>query len=148
VRDVDPEAGDATVEPEVEDVLELRADRVVPPVEVRLLAMEEVQVVLAASLIALPRRAAAEDAHPVVRRPAAGARVGPDVPVAMGRVAAAARGDEPRVLVARVVGDEVEHDADAALAGGVDQRLEVRERAEVRVHVAVVGDVEPPVGVR
>ena len=50
VRDVDTEAGDAAVEPEAEDAVELGADVRVPPVEVGLLGRELVQVVaLAAS---------------------------------------------------------------------------------------------------
>src|SRR5581483_8880996 len=107
VRDVDPDAGDATLEPVTEDVVERRADVVVPPVEVGLLREEVVQVVLTARAVELPR-APAERGLPVVRRRTVRLRVAPDVPVAPRVVV------EPRVLVRGVVRDEVEHDADAA----------------------------------
>ena len=47
VRDVDAEPGDAAVEPEPQDPVELVADLLVPPVEVGLLGQEVLQVVLA-----------------------------------------------------------------------------------------------------
>jgi hypothetical protein len=49
------------------------------------------------------------------------------------------------MAVARVVGDEVEQYADAAPARLGDERVEVLERAERGVHVAVVRDVVAPV---
>ena len=49
------------------------------------------------------------------------------------------------MLVARVVRDEVEDDADAALRGFGDELLGVGERAERGVDAAVVGDVVAPV---
>ena len=54
VRDVDAESGDAAVEPEPQDPLELRRDLRVPPVEVGLLRREVVQVVPAAFLVERP----------------------------------------------------------------------------------------------
>src|SRR5207302_8962407 len=74
VRDVDPEAADAAVEPEADDRLELRADVRVPPVEVRLLRREVVQVVHPALLVERPGGSAAECSAPVV-----GDLVDPDV---------------------------------------------------------------------
>ena len=56
VCDVDPEAGDAAVEPEAEDALELRSHARVPPVEVGLLGREVVQVVAPALRVDRPRR--------------------------------------------------------------------------------------------
>jgi hypothetical protein len=47
-----------------------------------------------------------------------------------------------------VVRDDVEHDADPALARGRDEPVEVVERAEVGVDGGVVGDVVAPVDVR
>ena len=67
VRDVDPEAGDAAVEPEAEDPVELVANLVAPPVQVGLLRQEVVEVVLAAALVERPC-GAVEDRDPVVRR--------------------------------------------------------------------------------
>ena len=51
-------------------------------------------------------------------------------------------------LIARVVGHPVEHDLDRARVAGRDQLVEVGQRAEDRVDVAVVGDVVAEVGHR
>ena len=147
VADVDPPAGDAARVPEAQDLVERVAHLVVPPVEVRLARQEVVQVVLAGRLVQLPGRAA-EVRQPVVRRPAVRRRVGPDVEVAVARVAPRRRVDEPRVAVARVVRDQVEQHRHVALAARRDERVEVRERAEVGMDVAVVRDVVAPVVVR
>ncbi len=146
VADVDAEAGDPPVPPVPHDVVEGVAHIVAPPVEVGLLPLEVVQEVLAAGLVELPGRTP-EDADPVVRRPAAGRRIGPDVPVAVDGVAPVPGVDEPGVLIAGVVRDQVEQDADAAPPGLVDQGVEIVEGAEVGVDVAVVGDVVTPVTV-
>ena len=55
---------------------------------------------------------------------------------------------EPRVLVGAVVRDPVQDDLDVARVALRDQLVEVRERAEHRVDVAVVGDVVAEVGHR
>ncbi len=141
VADVDPEAGDPAVEPEAQDVVEGLADVVAPPVEVGLARQEVVEVVLAGGLVERPRRAAE------VREPVVGC-LRPDVEVAVLGLRAGQRVDEPRVPVARVVGDEVEQHADAAAARLGDQRVHVLERPELRVHAGVVGDVVAPVVVR
>ena len=51
VRDVDAEPGDPPVEPEPEDLAELRVHGGLPPVQVRLAGQEIVQVVLAAGVV-------------------------------------------------------------------------------------------------
>ena len=135
VRDVDAEARDAAVEPVAEDPVEFVPHVRVPPVEIRLLDRELVQVVALAARVVLPRSAAGEDRPPVVRDV-----LRPDVVL---RAVA-----EPRVAVGGVVRDEIEPDADAALARGGDQRVEVVERAVVGMDVEVVGDVVAPVDVR
>ena len=135
VRDVDAEAGDAAVEPVAEDLLELRANIVVPPVEIGLLRCELVQVVEPALRVVLPRGVAGEDRLPVVRDLGR-----PDV--VLGTVG------EPVVLVGGVVRHEVEPDVDPAGARAGDQRVEVVERPELGMHRAVVGDVVAPVDIR
>ena len=151
VADVDAEAGGAAVEPEAQDPVELLDEVRVPPVEVRLLGDEVVQVPLAGHLVEAPGRPA-EGALPVVREGAVGVAgwvpVGPDVPVAVGGVAGGAGVEEPRVLVAGVVRHQVHEHADVPLGRGRDQLVEVGQRAERRVDVAVVGDVVAPVLVR
>ena len=135
MRDVDPEAAHAAVEPVAENVVELVADRGVPPVEVGLLGRELVQVVLPPRAVELPGGLAGEDRLPVVRDP-----LRPDV--VLGPVA------EPRVPVGGVIGHEVEPDVDATRACSGDQRIEVVEGPVVGVHGPVVGHVVAPVDVR
>ncbi len=147
VGDVDAEAVDATVEPEAQDRLELLADLVVQPVEIRLLDVEQVQVPLAWRPVGLgdagPRRTA-ERALPVVRRlPAArAASVAEHVP---GPLPAARAGRqrllEPLVLIGGVVGDDVHDHPQAEGVGVGEQAVHVGERAEARIDVPVVGDV-------
>src|SRR6266511_2409080 len=146
VGDVDPEACDPAVEPEAEDVVERVADGRIPPVEVRLLGEEVVQVPLARLFVEGPG-GTAEDAAPVVRRVVAAA-VRPDVPVAVPGRAGRARVLEPVVPVARVVGDDVEEDPDPLPPRLRNQLIEAVEAAELGMDVAVVGDVVAPVGVR
>ena len=55
---------------------------------------------------------------------------------------------EPGMLPGGVVRDEVEEDLDAGAMGGLDQAVEVLERAEDRVDIAVVADVVAEVGHR
>ena len=147
VAHVDAEPGDTTVEPEPQDAVELVPDRVAPPVEVGLLHEEMVQVALPGAHVGLPG-GAEESADPVVGWPAVGLRVRPHVPVPMLGVAARAGVHEPRVLHARVVRHQVEEHAQAEAPSLGDQRVEVVEGPEVRMHAHVVGDVIAPVGVR
>ena len=59
MRDVDPEAGDAAIEPVAEDAVELGPQVGVPPVEVGLLDRELMQVVAPAPRVVLPGAPAA-----------------------------------------------------------------------------------------
>ncbi len=147
VDDVHPEAVDAAVEPPAQHLVDRLAHRRVLPVEVRLLAGEQVQVVVAARLVQLPGRPG-EERRPVGRlgagqRPAA-------IPARGGRHQYQSRlgsswlraaGREPRVLVRGVVDDDVDDDLDPALVGAGHERVEVGQRAEDRVDVLVVADV-------
>src|SRR5215831_3072461 len=74
---VDPEAVHAASEPEAHDILHRGDDLGVPPIQVRLLRVERVQVPAAAYVVTAPGRAA-EHRAPVVRRPVDRR---PDVPV-------------------------------------------------------------------
>ena len=154
VGHVDTEAVDAAVEPEAQDRAELLLHLLVVPVEVRLRRVEDVQIPLAGRAVglrhALPH-AAAEHRLPVVRRQLAvlAAAVAEDV----ARALRAARRRlerllEPGVLVGGVVGHEVDDHPDAAGVGGCQHLVEVGQRAEQRVDVAVVGHVVAGVALR
>ena len=146
VDDVHPEAVHPAVEPPAHHRVDGLADLGVLPVEVRLLAGEEMQVVVAARLVVGPR-GPGEEALPVgrfgsrrsARHPLA--RGTPPVPVALRVVGRRARLHEPRVLVAGVVDDEVHHQAHPALVQGRHEVVDVGQRAEGRVDVLVVADV-------
>jgi hypothetical protein len=144
---VDAEPVHPAVEPEPQDCLEFRPHLVVRPVQVGLLGGEQVQVPLARGAVRLgdpsPRQAA-EVAPPVVgwfiaTRPAAISEevAGPLPAARRGRE----RGPEPRMLVRGVVGDEVDDDPQTQGMSVADKLIEVSERAEVRVDVAIVPDV-------
>ena len=132
-------------------VVELRADLRVLPVEVGLLGGEQVEVPLARRADAGPRRAA-EDGQPVVRRLAA-VRAPPGAEdVALARSGCPARPPAPpgttraRSLV--WFGTMSTMTRSPSAWASADQLVEVRQRAEDRVDVAVVGDVVPSVGHR
>jgi len=143
---VEAQAVDAAVQPEAQGVVHGGLDLGVVPVEVRLLRGEGVQVVLTGGLVEGPGGAdGAEGGLPVVGRPAVGGGVAPDVPIALGARAARAGLQEPRVLLGGVVRHPVEDDLQAAGVGVREEGVEVVERAERRLDVAVVADVVPEV---
>jgi hypothetical protein len=142
VRHVDAEPVDAAVEPEAQDSAELLAHLLVRPVEVGLRRVEEMQVPLAVGHAG--PRGAAEDRLPVVGRQLARltAAIAEHVAGTLGGSRCGReRGLEPGVLVRRVVGHEVRDDPEAQLVSAAQHRVEVVERAEEGIHVAIVGDV-------
>ena len=149
VRDVDPEAVDAAVEPEAQDVDEHVADLGVAPVEVGLRGVEEVQVPLAVR-DARPR-VATEDRRPVVRRLGAvrSATLAEQVAGPLGAARPGGEGGaEPLVLAGGVVGHQVDDHLQPELVGRGEQVVRVGQRAEQRVDVAVVRHVVPVVVLR
>ena len=146
MRDVDPKAVDAAVEPEAEDLVEAVLHGLVMPVEIGLLGREEVEVVVARLLVERPGRAA-ECGRPGVRRAAVPA--GPEhVALPVGVRGVGDRVPKPLVLVGRVVGNNVDRHLDPALVRVGDELVEVGERAEERIDVDIVCDVVAVVGLR
>ena len=145
--DIDPEAVDTTAEPEPGHIVHCFADGRIPPVQVRLLTEERVEVVLAGALVVLPGRTA-EQAEPVVREGAVRPGVAPEVPIPAGVRQGRARLLEPGVSVGRVIGHVVNDDTELPPMSFVDEPVEGRERAEQRVDVLVIGDVVAEVGHR
>ena len=126
---VEPEAGHAELQPEADDLLDLLADPGIGHVEVGLEVVEAVVVPGAGLLVEGPGRVlVAGEHHPLAE--VARLVLRPHVPVAVRRRRVATRRLEPRVLVGRVVDDEVDDHPDAAVVGLVDQLDEVAERAE------------------
>ncbi len=137
---VEPEAVDAEPQPEACDVLHRVPDLRVLEVEVRLVAEEAVPEVLAADRVEGPvgrLRVHEDDAGVLV----AGGVVAPHVEVPVGAVGVGAGRLEPRVLVARVVHDQVDDHAHTSRVGLLDEGVEVREGAVLRRDRGVVGDV-------
>ena len=146
VDDVHAEAVDAAVEPPAHHRVDGLPHLRVLPVEVGLLAGEQVEEVLPRGLVELPRGAGEERApvrglRPRLTGPVAGAGRTPPVPVPLGTRRRRPRLDEPRVLVRGVVDDEVHDQLHAALVESREQPVQVVQAAEQRVDGLVVADV-------
>ena len=146
-RAVDAETADAQPFPEGDDLLHLRAHLRVLAVEVGLERVEAVVVPRLRHLVVGPRRLLHPREHHALV-PVGGLLVGPHVPVAVPGCRVGAGRLEPRVLVTRVVEDEVEHDPDAALVALGHELGEVAERPQRLADPVVVGDVVAAVAVR
>ncbi len=142
VRDcVHAEAVDAHVQPEPHDVDDFLDNARVVEVQVGLVRKEAVPVILVCNGIPGPVgffRVGKDDAGIGVQL----VRVGPHVKVTLGR----ARGREPSrlepgVLIGGVVDNQLHHDLHIALVGGVQEQLEVVDRAVTGVDRKVIGDV-------
>jgi hypothetical protein len=140
VDHVHAKAVDAAIEPEAQRVVHGLHHLRLVPVEIGLLAQEEMQVPLARGLVPGPGGIRAEGGAPVVGRNVRGT-VAPDVPAALGRIAPGTRLAKPRVLVTRVVGNPVDQHPQPALVGLGQQAVEVAKRAEERVDVAEIRHV-------
>ena len=144
---VEAEAVQAHVEPEGHRLQDRVVDGRVVEVEVRLVVEEPVPVVLLADRVPGPvRRLGVDEDDPGVLVLLVG--VGPHVEVAVGAVRVGPAGLEPRVLVTRVVHDEVDDHAEAALVRLVEELVEVLDGPDLREDVGVVGDVVAAVAQR
>ena len=149
VADVDAEAGGAAVEPEALDPVELLDEVRVPPVEVRLLGDEVVQVPLAGRRRRSSRPARRTSSASCWGRRRRGRRAGHRRPTRTSRGgrrhgrsgsrgttgAGRSSGSAPGPCSTRMFRSR----------RGRDQLVEVGQRAQGRVDVAVVGDVVAPV---
>ena len=109
-------------------------------VELRLLAQEVMEIILLAPRIPGPARPA-KDGLPIVGGRPIRLRIGPDIPVRfrIGPVLPALL--EP-VMFMRCVGiDLVDNDLEAKLMGARDQPVEILQRPEHRVDIAIVSDI-------
>ena len=144
---VEPEAVDAEVEPEAEDVQHRLLHLGVVVVQVGLVAEEAVPVVLPAHRIERPVGGFGvdeDDARVGIRL----VGVRPHVPVAARAVRIGARLLEPRVVGRRVVHDEIGDHAHPALMRLVDELAKVVDRSVVGMDREEVGDVVAAVAER
>ncbi len=137
---VEPEPVETQVEPEAHQVDHGVGHFGVVVVEVGLVVVEAMPVVLLAGVVPRPVRALHVGEDDAGVRPLLVVVV-PHVPVGLGVVARRARLDEPRVLVAGVVHDEVGDDPDAAPVGVLQEADQVADRPVVGMDVEEVADV-------
>ena len=140
VSDVDTEAVDASLKPELKSLLELGTQSGVTPIEVGLFRQEQMAVVLSACFIEGPGWAS-EVCDPVVGRSAVGCWVTPQVVVAVGTGRVLNCSSEPPVLVAGVVRNDVEHNSQTEFVRAINQPLHCHQVAEDGLDVDIVGNV-------
>jgi hypothetical protein len=132
---------DAHIEPEAHRVDDRPEDLRILEIQVRLMREEPVPVVLLRHRVPAPVRFLRVDEDD------AGAGVlvvgiAPDVEVALGGpLRRAARALEPRVLVGGVIDDQLREDADVMRVRGIDELLEMIQRAVDGIDGRIVGDV-------
>ena len=144
VDDIHAEPVDPAIQPEPQRVQHGGLHFGNIPLQVGLVHGEVAQVVLASRLIELPGGVTGRKRRiPVGRR-----LIPPHVPVGLGVGAAGPALEEPWMLIAGVVRHPIQHDPQIAVVGLVDQVIQIGQRAEDRVDIAVVADVVPEVGHR
>jgi len=119
----------ATIQPEAHDIEHRSAYFRVVKVQVRLRSQKVVQVILATTRFPLPGDTT-ENRQPVVRRAAVGLGVGPDIPVGLGVVTAAAAFLEPFVLDRVVAQYLIDHHLQAKSVCLGQQPVEIGQGAE------------------
>jgi hypothetical protein len=138
---IEPEAVDAQPEPEVDGAKERLLHGRIFEIEIGLVRIESVPKIGFRDRIPSPVRGLEvleDDARFLVPV----RRVAPYVEVAVARsLRRRARPLEPRVLIGRVVQDELGDDAQPSLVRLAQEQLEVLHRAAVGVHVEVIGGV-------
>jgi hypothetical protein len=131
----------AAVQPELHRLRDGVEDARVVEVQIGLVMEEPVPVVRLRRIVPGPVRrlgVGEDDADALVFL----VRLAPHVEVALGRPGRrAARGLEPRMLVGRVVDDELGDHADAARVRLADEAVEILERAVTRMDSLVIRDV-------
>ena len=142
---VEPQGVDPEIEPEHHHVDDRGDDLRIVVIQIGLVREEPVPVVLPGDRVVRPVRLLGVGEDDARFRKLL-IRVAPDVELPFARAPRRpASRLEPRVLVGRVVDDQLDQHPDAARVRLGDQHLEVVERAVARVHIPVVRDVVPVV---
>ena len=140
---VEPHPVDAHVEPEPHDLGHRAGHARVVEVQVGLVTEEAMPVVGLGHRVPRPvgRLGVGEDDACLLVRAWV---VAPDVEVALGRTGRRPPcGLKPRMLIGRVVDDELGDHLQVGVVGRAQERAEVLERAVAGMHALVVGDVVP-----
>ena len=144
---VDTKSGDAELQPESHDAHDLALHRRIEGVEIRLKLIKPMEVVLAGHGIAGPGRFLhAREYHSLV--PVLRARLGPDIPVAIGRIRVFAGGLKPGMTIGRMVDHQIDDDAHADLFRVIHEIDELAERAVLGVDAVIVRYVVAVVAIR
>ncbi len=138
---VEPQAVDAEIEPMLHDANDGVHDGRVVVIQVRLVREEAVPIVLVRDGIPRPvRLLGVREDDACLGETLVG--IAPDVELAVRRAARRrARCLKPRMLVGRVVDDELRDDLEAALVRGTHEGLKVALRAVGGIDAEVIGDV-------
>src|SRR5258708_1631822 len=137
---VNAEAIDPSVQPEAQDIIHRLAHLLIAPIQIRLFHIEQVQVILPGVFIELPGRLA-KPAHPVIGGTAIGGWVSPDVPGAFLVGAALPCLLEPGMLIGGMIRHKIQNDLEVTLVGLLKQGVQVRQGAEERINIGVIGNV-------
>ena len=136
---VEPESVHTARAPEPHNLAQPRAQFGTVMVETGLAGQELVQAILPPPMVPAPGRRA-EEPDPVAGRAAIGARIRPDIEIAVG-LFSGKRFAEPAVGDRGVIEDLVDHHQQAQRMRPRHQRVEIRKRAEARIDRAVILDI-------
>ena len=142
-EDVQTEAVNAHIQPELEHLVDLLPQGLIIPVQVGHFLGILMQIVFAGQLVILPcgAIALAETVAPVVRLRAVSLGRLPYVVVTVGVVLGFAGFLEPNALVGGVVQHLIHNDPDAHAVSLVQQHLEILQGAVIGVDIVIVGHI-------
>ena len=140
VERIEAEAVHPAIQPETHDVQQRILNHRVVDVKLGLAGEELVHIILAPSRVPGPGRAA-EHRLPIIGRAAVGLGIGPDIPVGLRIGAAGPALCKPTVLIGTMGIDLINGDLQAQCVRAGNERVEIGERAEDRIDVAIIGDI-------
>ena len=143
VHDVQAEPAYPPILPPVDHSIELRSERRIIPVQIRLLDRKLMEVILTQFGHPLPCRTAETGFQPIRRRHTVA--VPPDVVVVIGVLPALFCLPEPAVFVRGVVQHQIHDDPDAAFSRFRDQAVHICQCPEDGIDILIVRDVVPVV---
>ncbi|OIQ73842.1 hypothetical protein GALL_445190 [mine drainage metagenome] len=154
VGDINPETVYSPVQPEAQNAFEVISNLKVSPIEVWLLWREQVQVPLAQLAVgfsdSLPSRTT-EESFPVVWRNLAihAFAVSKQIAIPLFRTRRGFQSSlKPYVLIARVIGYQVDDGSDPRRMGIGEQRVKICKSPVVRIYIAVISNVIAVVNLR